>query len=58
MRNAVSNAVTSLFVTLPQRNGTPDPTRPDPTRWLRRSVVIGGTDQIQVTVTYAPWNWQ
>src|SRR5665647_3277785 len=31
MRNTVSNAVTSVFVTLPQCNGTTDPTRPDPT---------------------------
>ena len=39
MCNPVSNPVTSAFVTLPQRNGAPDPTRPDPNYRTQASII-------------------
>ena len=45
MCNTVRNAATSPFVTQPQRNGNPDPTRPDPTQ------VLSGYDSLRIAQT-------
>ena len=53
MSNSTRNGVTSSFVTQPQRNGTPDPTRPDPV--FLPDVVCGSwASQVQIVKAVTP----